>query len=138
MEGIASAGVRRNCRMRRQQSPRFHPGTNSRILLMASCFLGTEFDAGDQELIYGWQQARVDSGLASNVLDNARHIQNRAASQRAVTGLTTNEAETRIAPRPPRSAMMLWLVLNLPTASLQDAKMGDMLARFSSSSVFFA
>ena len=66
--------------------------------------LRTEFDASDQKLINGWQQTRVDCGLASNVLDNARHIQNRAASQRAVTGLTTNEAETRITPTLPRSA----------------------------------
>src|SRR5581483_287495 len=66
--------------------------------------LGAEFDASHQELVNGWQEARVDCGLASNVLDNARHIQNRAASQRAVTGLTTNDAETRITPTPPRSA----------------------------------
>ena len=66
--------------------------------------LRAEFDASHQKLVNGWQQARVDCGLASNVLDNARHTQNRAASQRAVTGLTTNEAETRITPTPPRSA----------------------------------
>jgi hypothetical protein len=35
-------------------------------------------------------------------------------------------------------SMMLRLVLNLPTASLRDAKMGDILARFSSSSVFLS
>ena len=66
--------------------------------------LRAEFDTSHEELVNGWQQARVDCGLASNVLDNARHIQNRAASQRAVTGLTTNKAETRITPTLPRSA----------------------------------
>jgi hypothetical protein len=66
--------------------------------------LRTEFDASDQKLIYSRLQARVDYGLASNVLDNARHIQNRAASQRAVTGVTINESETRITPTLPRSA----------------------------------
>ena len=49
--------------------------------------LRAEFDASHEELVNGWQQARVDYGLASNVLDNARHIQNRAASQRSVIGL---------------------------------------------------
>jgi hypothetical protein len=66
--------------------------------------LRTEFDACDQKLIYDWLQARVRCRLASNVLDNARHIRNRAASQRAVTGLTTNESETRIDPTLQRSA----------------------------------
>jgi len=44
-------------------------------------FLRTEFDASHEELIDGWQQPRIDRRLGSNVLDNARHTQNRAASQ---------------------------------------------------------
>ncbi len=66
--------------------------------------LRTEFDASDQKLIYDWLQARVRCRLASNVLDNARHIQNRAASQRAVTGVTIHESETRITSTLQRSA----------------------------------
>jgi hypothetical protein len=53
-------------------------------------FLRTEFDARDEELIDDWQQSRIARRLGSNVLDNARHTQNGAASQRASRASTIN------------------------------------------------
>src|SRR5580692_186903 len=57
---VASAGVLRNCRMRRQQSPRFHSGTSLRILLIASCFL---FGPSLIPAISNWSMAGRRRGL---------------------------------------------------------------------------
>lgn len=99
--------------------------------------LGAEFDARDEKLINGGQQARAGHCLASNVFDNARHIQNRAASQRAVhTTVTTNGAGTASQWRF-RNQHDAQAGAELPTASHRDAKMGDILARFACRSCIF-
>ena len=43
-----------------------------RIVLLA----GPELDPGDQQLVDGWQQARVNCRLISNALDDPRHTEN--------------------------------------------------------------
>ena len=66
--------------------------------------VGPEFDAGDQKLINSWQQARVEWWLASDVFDNARHTQKRAASQSGLHDTYKKRGRNADYPRAPRSA----------------------------------
>jgi hypothetical protein len=39
-------------------------------------FVGSKLDPGDQQLVNGWQQTRIDCPLIPNVLNYDRHTQN--------------------------------------------------------------
>src|SRR2546428_10435531 len=76
----AIAVLLRSCRMRRQQSPRFHSGTNCKTLLIASCFpAGPSFNpvlrtrsitGRNRGLIFSW--VFLPAGLAGMATTSLR------------------------------------------------------------------